>query len=429
MTQDYYQQGLAKAKSGDCRGAIADFELALISTPEWGEIYYRRGLAYFDLGEMLTAVADYTKALTLDPQHRDCYYARALARLTLKNFPGALTDIDRAINFGRDYAPAYQLKGKICRKLAQYPEAIAAYKMAASLYLAQQDPEHSRQCLDLAQSIQPKSIDRPMAQISSPPAPLITTEQFYTQLLERGERGDVRGAIEDANWAVQTNPEDVRAYCCRGILYFKQGDRSAALADLNLAIQLDPESHVAYRSRGKLRSQMGDYGGALLDFDRALAIDSQDLFIYLARGNVRVSFSNYAEAIADFDRAIAIDPQEPSAYLHRAEAYIKLEELQRAIEDYQTAANIYLDRQDLTKYQDTLDRLNKIQRSVPRSSRLNPTTGKSQSSTELLRQRLLVLVGGHWAIAQRSIEHLQADYPGRSEEWYLEQAISNLERG
>ena len=159
MKQDYYQQGLAKAKAGDCQGAIADFELALISTSEWGEVYYRRGLAYFDLGEMLNAVADYSKALTLDPQHRDCYYARALARLILKNFPGALMDVDRAINFGRDYAPAYQLKGTICRKLAQYPAAIAAYKIAANLYLIQHNAEHSRQCLELARSIQP-SVNR-----------------------------------------------------------------------------------------------------------------------------------------------------------------------------------------------------------------------------------------------------------------------------
>jgi tetratricopeptide (TPR) repeat protein len=66
MAQDYYQQGLAKAKAGDKRGAIADFELALIATPEWAEVYYRRGLAYFDLGEILTAVSDYTQALNIE---------------------------------------------------------------------------------------------------------------------------------------------------------------------------------------------------------------------------------------------------------------------------------------------------------------------------------------------------------------------------
>ncbi|NJR31916.1 MAG: tetratricopeptide repeat protein [Chamaesiphon sp. CSU_1_12] len=266
MTQEYYQQGLAKAKAGDYRGAIADFELALISAPEWAELYYRRGLAYFDLGETLTAVSDYTQALALDSQHRDCSYARALARLTLKNFPGAMEDIDRAILFGRDYAPAYQLKGLVCKKLAKYPEAISAYKVAANLYLTQKDPLNSQRCLDLAQSLQPQQNPAPIAPKPTPRHPLTTPEQFYAQLLEQGERGDLQGAIDNANWAIQTSPNDAWAYACRGALYTKRGDRTAALADFSQAIKLDPNSHVAYRGRGKLRDRMGDYQGAIFRF-------------------------------------------------------------------------------------------------------------------------------------------------------------------
>ena len=424
MTQEYYQQGLAKAKAGDARGAIADFELASIATPEWAEIYYRRGLAYFDLGEILTAVGDYTQALALEPQHRDCYYARALARLMLKNFPGAMEDVDRAILSGRDYAPAYQLKGLVSKKLAQYPQAIAAYKTAANLYLAQQDPDHSRQCLELALSLQPKPI-APVTPRSTPPPPLITPEQFYTQLLEQGERGDLQGAIDNANWAVKTSPLDVRIYSCRGVLYLKQGNLAAALADFSQAIALDPRSHVAYRSRGKLRDRMGDYNGAMLDLDRAIAIAPQDLFSYLARGNVRVSLNNYPAAIADFSQAISIDPQEPSAYIYRAQTYIKLEELRQAIDDYQLAVNIYLERQDLPKYQDTLANLQKLQRSTPK---LSPPPTKSPQ-TESLRQRLFVLVSGQWGIAQRLIDRLKQESPGYAEDWYLERVIYNLEQG
>ncbi len=427
MTQDYYQQGLAKAKAQDFRGAIEDFDLAAIAMPEWGEVYYRRGLAHFDLGDVLSAVADYTKALTHDAQHKDCYYARALARLTLKNFPGALTDIDSAIAFGRDYPLGYQLKGMVCRKLARYQEAIAAYKIAANLYLAQYDLDRSRQCLEIAQSMQPKPLDPPPPPSLPSVPPVETLQQFYSQVLERGERGDLRGAIRDADWAVQTNPDDVRSYCCRGVLYLKQGDLSAALADLNYAIEIDPQSPIAYRSRGKLRSQMGDRTGALLDFDRALAFDPQDLFGYLARGNVRFELNNYSEAIADYTQAIAIDPREPAAYVRRAQIYIKLEEFERASEDYQTAANIYLENHNLTKYQETLASLNRVQSARPT---ITPTPlAGTRSQTEALRERLLALVGGHWAIAQRSLEHLAEQYPGRSEDWYLELAIFNIERG
>ncbi|WP_309728421.1 tetratricopeptide repeat protein [Chamaesiphon sp. OTE_75_metabat_556] len=429
MAQEYYQQGLAKAKAGDYQGAIADFDLALISTPEWAEVYYRRGLAYFDLGDTLTAVSDYTQALAIDSQHRDCSYARALARLTLKNFPGALVDIERAILFGRDYAPAYQLKGLVCKKLTKYPDAIAAYKVAANLYLAQKDVENSQRCLDLARTLEPKPIDAPIAPKLTPRHPLTSPEQFYAQLLEQGERGDLPGALDHANWAIQSSPNEAWVYACRGALYSKQDNRTAALTDFNRAIQLDPNAYVAYRGRGKLRDRMGDYRGALMDFDRAVAINAQDLFIYLARGNVRVNLHDYPGAIADFDRAISIDPVEPLAYLKRAQIYIKLEELNHAIEDYQTAANIYLERQDLAKYQDTLASLQKLQRSAPQSAP-PPNQERSQPpQNAALRQRLYVLVSGQWAIAQRLIDRLKEEYPGYDEDWYLERVIDNLEAG
>ncbi len=430
MAQDYYQQGLAKAKAGDYRGAIADFELAAIATPEWAEVYYRRGLAYFDLGEILAAVSDYTQALALDSQHRDCHYARALARLTLKNFPGALEDIDRAIIYGREYAPAYQLKGLVCKKLAQYPQAIAAYKIAANLYLAQQDLVNSRQCLDLAQSLQPKFPEAAIAPtVTTALPPLTSPEQFYAQLLEQGERGDLKTAIDNANWAVKTSPNDSRVYSCRGVLYLKQGNLDAALTDFSRAIQLDPNSHVAYRHRGKLRDRLGDYRGALLDFDRALALDPQDLLIYQARGNVRVATNDYPGALADFTHAIEIDPQEPSVYLSRAQAYVKLERMSQAIDDYQMAANLYLERQDLIKYRETLARIDRLQRIAPTSPPFQPRSTPGTPQHEALRQRLYVLVSGHWAIAERLIDRLKEAEPGYPEEWYLERVIDNLERG
>ena len=434
MAQEYYQQGLAKAQAGNLRGAIEDFDLALIATPEWAEVFYRRGLAYFDLGDTITAISDYTQALAIDSHHRDCSYARALARLTLKNFPGALVDIERAILFGRDYAPAYQLKGLVCKKLANYSEAIAAYKVAANLYLTQKDLENSQRCFDLAQSLQPKTFAHPPASIppiapkSTLRPPLTSPEQFYVQLLEQGERGDLAGAIDNANWAIQASPNEAWVYACRGALYSKQGDRTAALTDFNRAIQLNPNSHVAYRGRGKLRDKMGDYRGAISDFDRALAIEPQDVFIYLARGNVRVNLHDYPAAIADFAQAISIDPQEPLGYLNRAQIYIKTEDLHQAIEDYQIAANLYLERQDLTKYQETIAKLQDFQRAAPQSAP-PPQRDRSQPQNEALRQRLYILVSGQWAIAQRLIDRLKDEQPGHEEDWYLQRVIYNLEEG
>jgi hypothetical protein len=40
----------------------------------------------------------------------------------------------------------------------------------------------------------------------------------------------------------------------------------------------------------------------------------------------------------------------------------------------------------------------------------------------------LRLVGGYWEIAQRLIDQAKYDYPGMSEEWYLQKVIGDWER-
>ncbi len=191
---DYYQQGLAKAQARDYWGAIEDFQLALIANPAAAEVYYRRGLAYFDLGDNLSAVSDYTKSIELRPQQRDAYYGRSLVRLILKNLSGALTDINQAIAFGRDYAPAYQLKGNICQKLAQRPESIEAYKLAASLYLQQQDLVNSRLCVEKAQTWNPpvNPVD-PVAALNianSSNSNIASNSVIYSAAIAKAETGD-----------------------------------------------------------------------------------------------------------------------------------------------------------------------------------------------------------------------------------------------
>jgi tetratricopeptide (TPR) repeat protein len=243
--------------------------MALIAMPSSAAVYYRRGLVYFDLGDNLTAVADYTRSIELQPNQKDAYYARALVRLILKNFSGALADIDKSIAFGRDYAPAYQLKGTICQKLAQRQDAIQAYKLAASLYLQQQDLENSRRCLAKAEELAPSY------------GAAIPTG--YGTAIAKAESGDLWGASQAADIAVQANPQDAQAYCCRGVIHMMRSNAQLAIADFNRAIKLDPTTHSAYRHRGKMRQEMGDVQGAIEDFGQALKINAQDWQLYTFR--------------------------------------------------------------------------------------------------------------------------------------------------
>jgi tetratricopeptide (TPR) repeat protein len=443
---DYYQQGLAKAQAQDYQGAIEDFQMALIANPAAAEVYYRRGLVYFDLGDHLTAVSDYTKSIELQPQQRDAYYGRSLVRLILKNLSGALSDINQAIMFGRDYAPAYQLKGNICQKLAQRPESIEAYKLAASLYLKQQDLVNSRLCVEKVQAWNPPvhPIDPVAASSIANPSNshVANNSAIYSAAIAKAETGDVEGALRAADGAVRSHPQDAQAYCCRGVIQMMRHNNEAALLDFNTALRINPAVHTAYRHRGRMRQQLGDFQGALADFTQALQINPQDAQIYIFQGQIQASLGNYGQVIEELNQAIAINPQEAAAYVERAQAYAKIEELTAAQADYQTAANMYLEQHNLRSYQETIKKLQSFQtnRSVSSASAspsepgaTSPPLGAGDSPESRyrrdLRQRLLVLVGGQWPMAERLIVRYREEYPGYDEEWYLEQVIAYIEQG
>ena len=199
----------------------------------------------------------------------------------------------------------------------------------------------------------------------------------------------------------------------------KTGNYREAIADFNRAIQLNFSDAIVYRNRGRARSQLGDHPGAIADFNQALQIQPQDVLVYIARGNVYRAMGDYLRAIKDYNQALQIKPDDPQIYYNRAIAYTCIEEMPKAIADYQQAASMYCEQEDWPNYQQVLDRLQKIQSSIPESK-----TGLNN----ILRQRLLRLVGGHWEIAQRLIQQQQNSHPGMSQEWYLQKVIDDWEK-
>lgn len=196
------------------------------------------------------------------------------------------------------------------------------------------------------------------------------------------------------------------------------GNYREAIADFNQALQLNFQDAIVYRNRGKARSQLGDHQGALLDFNQAIKIEPENGLVYVARGNVYRSMGNYLAAIQNYAQALQINPHNPQAYYNRGLVYTFLEEMSKAIADYQKAASIFCEQEDWENYQQVLDSLQKIQSSVQ---------GINKTTYNLLRQKLLRLVGGYWEIAQRLIQQKKNVYPGMSEEWYLQKVINDWE--
>jgi tetratricopeptide (TPR) repeat protein len=418
MSNEFYQRGLEKAKEKDYAGAIEEFSNSLQWNPHFADAFLHRGLAYYDLGSIHQAVFDYTEALRLYPGSMQAYYCRGLARVTLKNLPGALEDVENAIRLDDNYAPAYNLKGIIHQKQGFINDAIASYKKAAQLYLAQQDSANCRLCLEKIKQLQPTPRKVVKSSVSTI-KPILSTNAYFTQLLDKAERGKTREAIADLNWILQADPQDAQAYCCRGVVYCKMGKYQQAIADFNQALSLNLTDAVVYRNRGKARSLLGDHQGAMADFNQALQMQPQDALVYVARGNAYRIAGNYLDAIQDYSQALQINPNYAPAYYNRGLTYTCLEEMQNAVADYQQAVKIFCDNQDWNNYHQVLNSLKQIQTSRPEVK---------QQNYNLLRQRILRLVGGYWEIAQRLIDQKEEYFPGMSDEWYLQEVIADLER-
>lgn len=418
MNEELYNKGLKLVQQKDYAGAIEEFTHVLQDDPYFAEAYRQRGLAYYDSGATLQAVSDYTEAIKLNPESPEAYYCRAEARLTLKNLPGTLADVDKAISLQPNYPAAHNLRGIVQRKEGYIQSSIASFKKAAELYLAQKDKENCRQCLESIKQLQPKEYP---TVVQSPPkiAPMMSEKQYFHQLLEKAEKGDTRQAIDDLNWVLQADPQDGIAYCCRGVVRCKQEKYQDAISDFNQALRLNFEDAIVYRNRGKARFQLGDHSGAIADYNLALQIQPEDALIYIARANAHRAMGDYYAAIKDYTQALQIDSNNPQAYHNRGIAYTHLEEMQQAIEDYQRAASMFCEKEDWQNYQVVLNSLKKIQSSTPEVK---------NAKHDLLRQRLLRMVGGYWEIAQRLIEQKKNYNPGKSEEWYLQTVIDDLER-
>lgn len=421
MTEDFYQQGLTRARCGDRYGAVQSFSSAIATKPELADAYYQRGLILFDLGDRQGAIADYDQALSLKPDAIEVYIARSMTRLAIADIVEAQTDIAKALEINPRSAIAHQLLGLTYKQQNQIEKAIAAYKQAANLFLELRDEANCRRCIECYKPLE--------ALLPPSPADILIAVQ------QQIDKCDYPNALIDLNWMLQIDPKSVKALCLRGFTLGKMGDPESAMKDLNQAIFLEPQNLEVRIGRGKIRTEIGDAQGAIADFNELLREHPSDAEIYIHRAKAHLRLKDYRTAIEDFSRSLALNNQSPQLYCDRADARYDFGDVKGAIDDYQQAANIWFNQSLMERYRYALDRINmwrselekQTQKSKIQQATAASTVDLMQMPTLELQQRLLGLVGGNMAIAQRLIDIAKQDHPNKPEVWYWQKVVFDLE--
>lgn len=66
-----------------------------------------------------------------------------------------------------------------------------------------------------------------------PSATVTNVQDLFNRGVEKTERGDLQGAIEDFDGVVRLNPSFIEAYCNRGFVCAELGNYKAAMVDFN----------------------------------------------------------------------------------------------------------------------------------------------------------------------------------------------------
>ena len=92
----YLNRGLIKARSGNIKSGITDFNKAIEIFPDYPDAYNNRALANSQIGEKTGIMADYNKSIELNPEKSTFYFNRAVFKSAEGDKEGAMIDYLKA---------------------------------------------------------------------------------------------------------------------------------------------------------------------------------------------------------------------------------------------------------------------------------------------------------------------------------------------
>jgi tetratricopeptide (TPR) repeat protein len=329
-----YNNGVAAAAKGDFDGAIAAYDQAIATNPQYGEAYEYRGQAKADKGDLDGAIQDLTKAITLNPKYAAAYYDRAGVKMQNSDLAGALADYDQSIAINPRSAQAFNNRSIVKWKQGNLEGAMADSNQAISLNPQLAEAYCNRAAIRQNKGDLSGALLDYVASVAINPNVAMPHNNLGTI---KEQNGDLDGALTEYNRALEINPKLAEAFCNRGNIKKDKGDNDGALADYNQAIVLNPHLAAAYSNRGGVKGQMRDYDGAIADCTKAIAIDPNNANSYDNRGYAKTEKGDLDGAIADLNQAIALDPNLADAYFNRGVAKDCKSDHEGATADYNKA--------------------------------------------------------------------------------------------
>jgi tetratricopeptide (TPR) repeat protein len=143
----------------------------------------------------------------------------------------------------------------------------------------------------------------------------------------------VRAALlQQADYAIQRNPRDTKAYATRAALFLHGGQLNRAIADLAALTQLNPNDPHWYDMKANAEAIKSDLAAAITDESMAIRLQPDVAHYYSSRATMLLQANRLNEASKDCTKAINLDSRMASAYENFAEIQYRMKNYKITIE-------------------------------------------------------------------------------------------------
>ena len=111
--QDYLNMGIEKHNNQDYKGALREYNKAIVKDKKLTVAYYNRGVVKIQINNYEGALEDLTEVIKLDENYVDAYYNRAFAYVKLEEYKKAKKDLDKVIDLDNTFPNALTLRGQL----------------------------------------------------------------------------------------------------------------------------------------------------------------------------------------------------------------------------------------------------------------------------------------------------------------------------
>ena len=262
------------------------------------------GLAFFHAGQYARAEEQFTRALDENPTFPDLRYFRARIYERSGRLREAIEELDRALADHPRYVEGHLLRAVCLGELGE--RELSVEGLGRALVLGFEPPGH----LALASASEWRAADWRdlLAEAAEPPrkpGPLGSLESA----LERYHTGDLAGAIEELERAVERNPDYADLHCRLAGLLLETGRADEAQVQLGHALRINPRYLEARLLAARACLERGQAVEAIAHLDAAIASFPRYPDLHFWLGLARFRAGDFTGAVPALERAVELNRQ------------------------------------------------------------------------------------------------------------------------